>query len=193
MPKWDYQAFSGALRCAGARGEERNVTEPGSGTGQEPDCTRWVTVQDAATVLSISERAVWKRVKAGTLARRQEGRRVLVQVLDTEPDTVPVQELEAEQKPEVQEPTELVAELRQQVEFLKGRVVAHERAEGELRQLMLADKHELQRLRQQLAIAAAPAEAAPPDAAANQGASEKQSEVGQARPWWKKLFMKGKE
>jgi hypothetical protein len=87
----------------------------------------------------------------------------------------------------------LIEQLQGEVLFLRGRVEEHEaeirrrdQAEGELRRLMLADRQELQQLRAQLAIAAAPTEETSQagDVVTTDQASAPKPPV---RTWWQKL------
>lgn len=157
--------------------------------GSEVVPEAWVSIQEAARTLGISERAVHLRVKAGTLKRRQTGKRVQIAV----PASEAVHEAQAENSEGFHEVSEvlqndLIEQLRSEVTFLRSQIEATNIEKAELRRLMLADRQEIAELRQRLALVAAPeptpegpqsSEKDPPEREASGGPLE-----STRRPWW---------
>lgn len=83
---------------------------------------RWVSVSEAAGVLSVSERTVRRRVASGELPSRRDGRRLLVNVsgvVSSEVDTMTeVVRLQAE----VDKLTAIVNQLTGERDYLRGLV-----------------------------------------------------------------------
>ena len=148
---------------------------------QEPDRNRsaaghapvqWMSIPDAALLLGISERAVFKRCRSGTLTRRSApGGRVEVGVTTAKPVQEPSAEVPAqdrnssgtEQDPGSQVVQNglqaLVDHQGEEIRFLRSRLEASDVEKSELRRLMMADKNELQELRRKVSLlTSAPAE-----------------------------------
>jgi hypothetical protein len=84
----------------------------------------WHTVKDAAAILEVSERTIWRRVKAGKMRIDRSETPHLVDVSDVVTDaSEPVSEEEplsyAELKAEVRRLEELVSELRGERDYLR--------------------------------------------------------------------------
>jgi len=148
---------------------------PEKDSSRAPD--EWVTMEEAAKRLGVSERTIRTRAQQGKIERKKDGVRVLVRV-EVLPETSGEFPANSGSLPEA-----LEAELRTQIADLKAdkerlhqTVERHQQAEGEMRRLMLADKAELVELRQRLAIA-------PPE--------DKKPEPEIRRPWWQ-WWRKGK-
>ena len=138
------------------------------------DCAKgetWIAPQEAAAQLGISVRAVQIRAQRGTLLSRRQNRKLYVCL--THADAAGTRndgETLRETTQQGETPGEtgvqlLLTHQSEEIAFLRGRIEAHEEerrrrdiAEGEIRRLMLADKTELQTLRQKVALLIAPME-----------------------------------
>jgi excisionase family DNA binding protein len=169
-------------------------------TRRDTDATEvveWLPVPDAAKRLGISERTVQRRVREGKLKAQEEGRRLLVgvNVSRQSPENVHSDATMTPNDATLQEGTErFIKQLEAENAFLKSELEKRNTAESELRRLMLADKNELQELRQKVALLLPSA----PNAAQSHDVnrrSEEQPEGGKdsltpKRGFWQRLFRK---
>ena len=130
------------------------------------DSERFGTVKQAAEVYGLSERVILKRLSTGQIEGKKDGKiwRVLLpgsRIDDRQkvPRSEPVPN-DSESKPLHPEhvPNALEALVEHQageIAFLRTEIERRNQAEGELRRLMLTDRQEIARLRDQLAITAA--------------------------------------
>ena len=130
------------------------------GGSSEPDEAA-VTVRQASVLLGISERAVLKRIQQGTLRARKSDRQWEVWLtssseLGSEPSVLSSEPMTGSAEPVQVDQTPLLDQLQSEVQFLRTEIERRNQAEGELRRLMLTDRQEIARLRDQLAITAAP-------------------------------------
>ena len=178
------------------------------------DCAKgetWISPQEAAVQLGISVRAVQIRAQRGTLLSRRQNRKLYVclthaDAADTRNDGETFGATFRETAKQGETPGEtgvqlLLTHQSEEIAFLRGRIEAHEEerrrrdiAEGEMRRLMLADKTELQTLRQKVALLIAPIETTgaaseevpeptldPTELTARPGQAAKEPS---GRPWW---------
>jgi len=141
--------------------------------------TNWVTVQEAARLLSISEGAVRARIHRGTLETEREGGTVYVRIYDD--DTAN----------ERTEQSEVIETLRAYNTSLERQLNAEREASAELRRIIAA-------LTQRIPELEAPRSPEPPqaptEATEQPGRVESQSSVEGAqepveqRSWWRRVF-----
>ncbi len=129
--------------------------------------TRRMTVHDAARSLGISEDAVRMRVKRDTLEAERENGKLYV-LLEDEPTA---------------EPTELVEELRNQVQDLRTRLDKETEANRENRRLLAAALERIPELTERTPDSRETA-AEPP----GRGPVPDEPETGTQRPWWRRMF-----
>ena len=169
------------------------------------DSERFGTVKQAAEVYGLSERVILKRLSTGQIEGKKDGKiwRVLLpgsRIDDRQkvPRSEPVPN-DSESKPLHPEhvPNALEALVEHQageIAFLRTEIERRNQAEGELRRLMLTDRQEIARLRDQLAITAAPKDVpeAPTDTPGEQsgyqpGPTDDRAENGAHKrksKWW---------
>ena len=150
----------------------------------------WLPLREASEALGISPRAVQLRAQGGKIKReRREGRVLFAvpvheavheavheesaalhaeseaeRVADTRPSDALIARLEAAMEINLllrQELEERKQEMREQRLVHQEQIARRDTAESELRRLMLADKHELNTLREQVKLLAAPVEDTP--------------------------------
>jgi hypothetical protein len=142
----------------------REMAKPDDAKGE-----KWISPHEAAEQLGISIRAVQIRAQRGTLPSKREDRKLYV-CLDALEETSSRKADESfretakdSETPDATPFTSLVEHQAEEIAFLRARIEEHEAeirrrdvAESELRRLMLADKNELQALRQSAALMIAP-------------------------------------
>jgi len=150
---------------------------------------RFGTVKQAAEVYGLSERVILKRLSTGQIDGKKDSKVWRVLLLSSRiddrqeiPRSEPVPN-DSESKPLHSEhvPNALEALVEHQVgeiAFLRTEIERRNQAEGELRRLMLTDRQEIARLRDQLAITAAPTDV--PEATTDTPGDQNGSESGPA-------------
>jgi hypothetical protein len=153
----------------------------------------WLSVKDAAARLSLSARSVQRQVATGKRqARHVAGKlQVLVATDEATGSRNGASESRRAAPPEwaarLAEKDALIAYLQAE---LTAQREARDREGSELRRLMALDKEELQRLRQQLAIAPAAEDAS----VSRQDAVTDEKAAGESkRAWWSRLFGRRRE
>jgi len=141
--------------------------------------TNWVTVQEAARLLSISEGAVRARIHRGTLETERENGTVYVRIYDDDTTN------------ERTEQSEVIETLRAYNTSLERQLNAEREASAELRRIIAA-------LTQRIPELEAPRSPEPPKAPAEateqpgrvepQASVEGPQEPIEQRSWWRRVF-----
>ena len=127
---------------------------------------QWLSVADAAKHFGVSLRTMQRKVSAKTLTTKNEEGRVLVDVGATRQDATEAAPVTTKRHVDatrhdtvVPADAALLAHQAQEIEYLRAELTAqreaNDKAQSELRRLMVADKSELSELRQRLTIVAA--------------------------------------
>lgn len=178
-------------------------------SGEEP--AKWIPIREAASVLGVSVRAVQLQAKNGRIASRKQSNRVFVCLGSPGERHSPANETrsEGEANHEVRESSQMVEQLRSEVDYLRAELTialaARNQSDSEWRILMAGKERTEQDLRQrlaayeqQLAIQEAPM-AAPtvehtPENADQSAQSPPSEDLASnvdnppRRSWWARLF-----
>lgn len=166
----------------------------------------WLTVKEAAAKLGMTERGVQMRAKRGRIRWKLDRDRMLV-CLEDPLDKGEQNEQQSSSRTNSEQnsntvfantpASDMVVQLRSEVEYLRSELTAQrvthadeiarrDNAENEYRRLLLGDRQEILRLREQLTIAAAPplgsTDSAPIGTNDNQPVSTETGIV--KRRWW---------
>jgi excisionase family DNA binding protein len=153
-------------------------------TGRNLD--RALTVAQAAEVLGVSQDAVRKRIRRGTIqSGRDESGRVYVYVPASETVHKTAQDTSGTQP----DATALTSELRDRLRYVEGQLEAERLAHAEARRLLMAA---LERIPPQLEASEAPEARESPetrsDADPNTQAPPEPETPAEPRPWWRRWF-----
>lgn len=139
---------------------------------------RWVTLQQGASELGISTDAARMRIKRGTLPSYKDANGRVYARLDTE-------QTESEHSERRQaEGSELVKQLRSEVEYLRGEVEAEREARRRADEARQRADTIIMELLQQAPHLEAPAQ---PTQRPTEGEESPSGGEGR-RPWWKRMF-----
>jgi len=150
-------------------------------TGRNLD--RALTVAQAAEVLGVSQDAVRKRIRRGTIqSGRDESGRVYVYV----PASETVHKTDQDTSQPQPDATALTSELRDRLRYVEGQLEAERQAHAEARRLLMAA---LERIPPQLE--APPEKREPPESPGPTGTppeAPEEAQEGVQRPWWRRMF-----
>jgi hypothetical protein len=149
-------------------------------TGRNLD--RALTAAQAADVLGVSQDAVRKRIRRGTIqSGRDESGRVYVYV----PASETVHKTGQDTSQPQPDSEALTSELRDRLRYVEGQLEAERQAHAEARRLLMAA---LERIPPQLEASEAPEPRESPETDAAPRPGTPGPSEAETRPWWRRIF-----